>query len=207
MVEQPLHWYRKLLTEFGRTRIGLLLIRRVIWRVDLLLYRVTNGRMLVTGPVVFPTLLISMRGRKTGKTRTFPLLYHRDRERLVITSTDFRFDQGILWPRNLLANPRVRVQIGRTRGRYRARFATAVEYARYWPALLDLYPPYATYARRHGGRMLIFVLEPAQGATQHTLASAFGSVKSLQPELSFDEQVRQAKEERAAQTVRALRKQ
>lgn len=153
-------WYRTLLIEFGRARIGLLLIRRVIWRVDLVLYRLTDGRMLATGPAMFPTLLITMRGRKTGKARTFPLLYYRDTERLIITSTDIQFDKGIQWPRNLLANPRVGVQIGQKRAPYRARLATAAEYVRYWPALLELYPPYATYAQRHGGRMMIFVLEP-----------------------------------------------
>lgn len=37
-----------------------------------------------------------------------------------------------------------------------------------------------------------------------TLESAFGAVKSLRPDLSLDEQIREAKEERAARTVREL---
>ena len=38
----------------------------------------------------------------------------------------------------------------------------------------------------------------------YTLETAFGSVTSLRPDLTLDEQVRQAKEERAARAVRTL---
>lgn len=155
-----MHWYRALLVQFGHTRWGLFLIRTVIWRYDRFLYRLTNGRVVSSGPMVFPTLLLTVTGRTTGKAHTLPLLYYRDRERLILVCADASGPGSRQWPKNVLANPDVEAQIRGQTARYRARRASDDETARYWPALVEMYPPYATYAQRFA-ETIIFVLEPS----------------------------------------------
>ena len=54
-------------------------------------------------------LLLTTRGRKTGKQRITPLQFEKDQQRLFIGS--MRGEKAD-WYQNILADPRVRVQIG-----------------------------------------------------------------------------------------------
>lgn len=157
--------YRKVLIGFAQSRVGQFLTTKVVWRIDRFLYRRSGGRFLSTGQPVFPTMLVTMTGRKSGKARTLPLIYHRDGDKLIAFSGDARAQGGSQWPRNLLANPDISVQIGGETAPYRARQATDEEFTRYWPAVRANYPPYASYVRRSGESMM-FVLEPARGAAE-----------------------------------------
>ena len=157
--------YRKVLIGFSQTRLGQFFTTNVVFRVDRFLYRHTGGRFVSTGQQVFPTMLVTMTGRKTGKARTLPLIYYRDGERLIAFAGDARAQGGSQWPRNLLANPDVSVQIGADSAPYRARRATDDEFRHYWPSVRANYPPYAVYARRSGESMM-FVLEPGHGAAE-----------------------------------------
>jgi deazaflavin-dependent oxidoreductase (nitroreductase family) len=67
------------------------------------------------------------------------------------------------WPKNLLANPLARVQIGQLVGEYHARPATEEESARAMPALVKTWPAHETYRRRNG-RQYVFVFEPVRSA-------------------------------------------
>jgi deazaflavin-dependent oxidoreductase (nitroreductase family) len=154
--------YRSLLVRAGHTRLGSWLVSHVLTRIDRRLYRWSGGRVLVTGPVVFPTLLLTTTGRRSGRPRTVPVLYLRDGERIVI-GTGNTAPGGAQWPRNLSAHPEACVQVGRATLSCRARPATADEMAHYWPALVALYPPYASYERRSGVAAKVFVLEPLAG--------------------------------------------
>ena len=161
--------YRALLERIGHTRFGVFFIRTVMWRVDRVLYRLTNGRLLSLGPAVAPTLLLTVTGRVSGKEHSCPLFYHRDQDRLVVVCTDAQGPTARQWPKNVLAQPIVRVQVGSAIAQYRARLTTDDEAARYWPALVAMYPPYATYASRFSGTMM-FVLEPQNADTRASLA-------------------------------------
>src|SRR6476620_7139946 len=56
------------------------------------------------------TLLLTTRGRKTGKLRRTALFYGRDGERYVLVGSNGGKADDPLWYRNLLAEPRVEVQ-------------------------------------------------------------------------------------------------
>src|SRR5438067_1719207 len=116
-------WYRDLLVRVGQTRWGSWSIQHVVSRIDRVLYRLSGGRLLATGAMIFPTLLLTTTGRKSGRAITLPLLYLRDGERLII-GTGNTGPGGSQWPANLAANPEARVQIGRQMTRCRARRAT-----------------------------------------------------------------------------------
>jgi len=152
--------YRGLVQRLGHFRWFAALVRTLGAPLDRALYRASAGRLAITGPALFPVLLLTTTGRRTGRPRTTPVIYHRDGRRLVVSSSSFGQCRPAAWPLNLLARPRAVVELGDATASYDARPATPDEVARYWPALVALWPAHATYRRRSGRRQM-FVLEPA----------------------------------------------
>lgn len=151
--------YRRLIQRIGHTRAFAVWLRAIGARLDRALYRASNGRLAITGPALFPVLLLTTTGRRSGQPRTTPVIYHRDGERLVVACEDTGLERPAAWPLNLQAHPVTTVRLGAGSSRYRARPADAAETDRYWPALVALWPAHATYHRRSGTRH-VFVLEP-----------------------------------------------
>ena len=140
----------------GRTRLGVLFIGRAVSPLQRGLLRATGGRVSLTGRA--PVLLLTTRGRRSGKPRTVPLLYVRDGERLVVCNVNPGCERPNPWTLNLRADPRVRVEIGRRAFEATAHEASEVELNRYWPQLTKIWPAYRTFVDQ-GGRRSVFVLE------------------------------------------------
>ena len=143
--------------RLGGTRVGVVVIGRVVSPLQRQLYRSTGGRLSLTGRA--PVLLLTTTGRRTGKARTVPLLYLRDGDRVVICNVNPGFERPNPWVLNLRAQPRAQVQIGRDAITVRARPASGSELDRYWPRLAKLWPAYQAFYDR-GGKRSVFVLEP-----------------------------------------------
>jgi deazaflavin-dependent oxidoreductase (nitroreductase family) len=123
------------------------------------LYRVSGGR--VGGRMgKAPVLLLHHVGRKTGRNRVTPVLFLADGDRLVIVGSKAGAERDPAWLGNLMAHPRTTVEVARQRFPVRARMATDDERETYWPALVDIYPSYATYQRRTQRPLPVAVLEP-----------------------------------------------
>jgi F420H(2)-dependent quinone reductase len=103
----------------------------------------------VTGPGTFQsTLILTTRGRKTGRDVSTPLLYVEEARKLYVVASFGGNDVPPGWYLNLTANPEVRVERkGDARG-YRARPLSSDEAGRVWPKLLALYPTYADYQKK-----------------------------------------------------------
>jgi deazaflavin-dependent oxidoreductase (nitroreductase family) len=151
--------YRSLIQRIGHARPFAVWLRAAGARLDCALYRASDGRVAITGPALFPVLLLTTTGRRSGRPRTTPLIYHRDGVRLVVACEDTGLRRPAAWPLNLLANPCAAVRIGGRTASYSARPADKAEIERHWPALLSLWPAHATYHAR-SGRRRVFVLEP-----------------------------------------------
>lgn len=143
--------------RLGGTRLGVLVIGRVVSPLQRRLYRSTGGRFSLTGRA--PVLLLTTTGRRSGKARTVPLLYLRDGDRVVICNVNPGFERPNPWVLNLRAQPRAQAQIGRDTIPVRARPASGNELDRYWPELAKLWPAYQAFYDR-GGQRSVFVLEP-----------------------------------------------
>lgn len=148
----PLQW-------LGGTRLGVWVIKHVVAPLDRWTYRRTGGRRVSTGRPLGPILLLTTRGRRTGKDHTNPVFYVADGERLVICNVNPGFEHPNPWTLNLHANPLARVQVGQEKRAYRARKATSDEVERYWPRLVETWPAYQTHYNRSRERT-VFVLEP-----------------------------------------------
>jgi F420H(2)-dependent quinone reductase len=135
------------------------LVFKVSGAVHRMLYRLTGGKI---GGRMWnaPVLLLSVRGRKSGKRRTTPLLYSRDGERLVVIASKGGDPRHPSWFLNL-RGAEAEVQIGRERRRVRAREAEGEERERLWAQMVSLYPPYAEYQQKTTRRIPVVVLEAA----------------------------------------------
>ena len=147
----------------GATRLGVLLIGRVISPLQRWLLRRTNGRVSLTGRA--PILLLTTTGRKTGQPRTVPLFYLRDGSRYVVCNVNPGFERPNPWTLNLRSRPHAQIEVGGDTIQTVAREATSDEVARYWPALVELWPAYRRFFAQ-GGTRSIFVLEPEPVAHQ-----------------------------------------
>lgn len=95
-----------------------------------------------------PCLLLTTRGRKTGRQLTMPLIYGKDGDEYVIAGSKGGAPQNPAWVFNLEADPNVGVQVARDRFDGTARIASGSERARLWEMMVGVYPPYRDYQAR-----------------------------------------------------------
>ncbi len=148
-----------LVRRAGGTRVGVFVIGQLVSPLHRWLYRLTGGRISLTGRA--PVLLLTTTGRRTGKQRTVPVFYVRDGERLVVCNVTPPSERANPWTLNLRATPYASVQIRDRTIRCRAHPATDHELTRYWPELTEIWPPYQRFVDE-GGEQSVFVLDPVQ---------------------------------------------
>ena len=90
-------------------------------------------------------LILHTTGRRSGRTRKFPLIYGRDGDRFVIVASKGGAPTNPGWYENLIAHPDVKIQVGDKVLPVRARTATAEEKKRVWPIMTAQWPDYDTY--------------------------------------------------------------
>src|SRR5262249_46479529 len=101
------------------------------------------------GPGAFRnTLILTTRGRKTGREVATPLLYVEEDGKLFIVASFGGSDTPPGWYLNLSANPDVSVESKNGSRSYRARSLRSEEAGKVWPKLLALYPTYASYQKK-----------------------------------------------------------
>jgi deazaflavin-dependent oxidoreductase (nitroreductase family) len=126
-------------------------------RINIWLYRKTGGRLFGTMAGA-PILLLTTIGRKSGLLRTKPVLYLQDGEDLIVVASVAGQKQHPMWFRNLQANPRVSVEVGRRRTERLARIASDEERASLWPRLVVMYPAFDLYQSWTERRIQVVVL-------------------------------------------------
>jgi deazaflavin-dependent oxidoreductase (nitroreductase family) len=155
--------YVRVARRIGHNRWFSLFMKHVGSRVDRALIHASRGRLSISGPQM-PTMLLTVKGRKSGKERTVPLFYVRDGNNLVAACENFGLEVASSWPKNLLADPKARIEIGGTAADYLSRPATDEEVARNMPRLIEMWPAHDTYQERSGVRHVI-VFEPVDAQT------------------------------------------
>lgn len=111
----------------------------------------------------YPTLLLTTRGRRSGKLRRTALIYGQDKGRYLVVASNGGASKHPLWYFNLRDHPEVEVQVGAEKFRARARAANAREKPRLWRLMNDVYPTYDKYQERasKAERVIpVIILEP-----------------------------------------------
>jgi len=140
-------------------KIGTALIG-VMSRLNTWVYRISGGRLAGRFPGGAPVLLLTTIGRKSGQHQTAPLLYLQDGDTYVIVASKGGMSHHPLWFKNLEANPRVEIEVGRRKMEATARRATSEEKAALWPKLVAMYSSYADYQARTTRDIPVVIVTP-----------------------------------------------
>jgi len=107
-----------------------------------------------------PTLLLTTRGRRSGRLRRTPLIYGRDGDAYVVVGSVGGKPDHPGWYYNLTAQPEVTIQVGPDELPARARTAEGDEREALWARMTAIWPAYDEYQAKTSRRIPIVVLEP-----------------------------------------------
>lgn len=144
-----MRWLARLISALGRTRSFSVVMSRILTPFDKAVKRLTGGRTTFTA-LVFPTLVLTHVGHRSGREYETPLMYVRDDDGApVVVGTNFGQIDHPSWSTNLLANPDTRIQLD---GRDLPVRAVTVDdqevRARLWDRFDDMYAGYRSYRER-----------------------------------------------------------
>jgi len=105
------------------------------------------------------TLLLTTRGRKSGKLRRTALIYGQDGDRYLLVASNGGARNHPFWYLNLTAQPEVQVQVGADKFTARARTAGAAEKPRLWRLMAAIWPDYDRYQKRTSRDIPVVIVE------------------------------------------------
>jgi deazaflavin-dependent oxidoreductase (nitroreductase family) len=146
-----------------KTGTGTLMNKRVLRvasALNVLIYRLSRGKWLGRFPPGAPVCLLTTKGRKSGRSRTVPLLYLADGNDFIVVASQGGRPQHPGWYFNLEAGPSGALTIGSRRLTVAAQQVSEEEKAQLWPRLVEIYPPYRDYERRTTRQIPVVRLSP-----------------------------------------------
>lgn len=143
------------------------------WRLHVhrWVYQLSRGRLMGRG-VAAPILLLTTRGRRSGKARTWPLSYlpldagaegGASAAGYVVVASNGGQDRHPGWYLNLVAESLTRVHVRGRAKAMRARTAAGEERARLWERVVAGSPGYGRYQQGTTREIPVVVLEPDAG--------------------------------------------
>jgi deazaflavin-dependent oxidoreductase (nitroreductase family) len=117
---------------------------RLIGRLHAWLWKLTGGK-LGNAFGTAPFMMLTTRGRKTGRERTTPVLYLQDGADLIVVASFGGNDMHPAWYLNLERCPEAEVIINGERRRLLASQVSSEEKKLIWASLVKMYPNFAVY--------------------------------------------------------------
>jgi proline iminopeptidase len=122
-------------------------------------YRETGGEVGHSWKRGSKVLLLTTVGRRTGTSRTTPLIYEADGERYVIIASKGGAPEHPGWYLNLVEQPQVEVQVLDEVFPARARVPEGEERQRLWKLAARQWPDYDAYQQKTDREIPVVVLE------------------------------------------------
>lgn len=134
---------------------------RAMSRAHTAVYRATGGRVgrEAGGMAV---CVLTTKGRRTGERRATTLAYVEHGDAVLVVPANAGAARLPGWYHNLVAEPRVLVQVGRRVRRMRARTAGPEERARLWPRVVAASDVYERHQQRRDRPIPVVVLDPLE---------------------------------------------
>lgn len=117
-------------------------------RVHKLLYKLSGGRFGARMGWI-DVALVTTTGRKTGKQRTVPIACYPYRDSVAVSASNSGMESHPAWYLNMLANPRVTVQLGKETFEAMAEEVPADEREALWATVVKI--------NKHQGEYLAMV--------------------------------------------------
>lgn len=105
------------------------------------------------------TLLLTTKGRKSGKLRRTALIYGQDGEKYLIVASNGGSEEDPNWYLNLMEDPNVELQVGAEKFSAHARTANAKEKPRLWKIMSKIFPTYDKYQAKAEREIPLIILE------------------------------------------------
>jgi deazaflavin-dependent oxidoreductase (nitroreductase family) len=127
-------------------------------KINVLVYKLSGGRLMnaVSG---MPIVLVKMKGAKSGRMRTIPLMYVPHDKGVILVGSQGGAPKHPIWYYNLIRNPEVEITQGGKTRKMTARLVEDEEKAELWPTCVEYYPPYEEYQKRTDRRIPVFLCE------------------------------------------------
>ncbi len=130
--------------------------------VLIFLYRSSGGR--IGGRIgKNPVLLLTTKGRRSGKPRTVPVMYFMDGLTYIVTASAGGAQRNPGWFFNVRSNPQATIEVGRQRISVEGEVASQEKRAELWTRLLELAPGFAHYQKRISREIPMVILRPTGG--------------------------------------------
>jgi deazaflavin-dependent oxidoreductase (nitroreductase family) len=108
---------------------------------------------------IYPVILLTTTGAKSGLPRTIPLNYSIDGDRIVVIASKAASPTHPDWYHNLVAHPEATIEIGAEKFAVRARVAEGPERQRLFDAQAALMPFFAEYQQSTTRLIPVIVFE------------------------------------------------
>lgn len=131
--------------------------------IDRWLHRLTGGRWQL-GSVALPMLVLTVRGRRSGRVRETSLLYVPDGEEVLVVGSNFGRPEHPAWSHNLLAADAATINVRGRETTVRPVLLEGAEREAVWSLLLRAWPVYHEYEREAGRTLRVFRLRPVDRA-------------------------------------------
>jgi len=124
-------------------------------------FRANGGRVGHLGGFLkdFPILLLTTTGAKSGRPHTTPLMYVTDGDHPVVFASAAGSPRNPAWYHNLLAHPKVGVEMGGESFGAVAVVAEGAEHERLWDLAVASNPPLGAYPEKMERRIPLVTLE------------------------------------------------
>jgi deazaflavin-dependent oxidoreductase (nitroreductase family) len=106
-----------------------------------------------------PLLLLTTTGAKSGLPRTSPMMFVKDGDRLLVIASNIGAPKHPDWYHNLVAHPKVTVEVGPETYRATAVVTKGEERQRLWKMILDGYPFFAEHQAKTSREIPVIALE------------------------------------------------
>ncbi|MCX7853423.1 MAG: nitroreductase family deazaflavin-dependent oxidoreductase [Caldilineales bacterium] len=148
-------WWQRLVLRLAAHPTGARFLAHTAHRLDRPLLRLSRGHVSLTTLLTgLPTLLLTTTGARSGRPRTQPLLALPDGEGFILVASSFGRPQHPAWYHNLRRHPQALVTLNGRTAAYQAHELDGAERERCWQRAVAVYPGYALYAARAGGRRI-----------------------------------------------------
>jgi deazaflavin-dependent oxidoreductase (nitroreductase family) len=152
--------FHRVMRTFAATKVGVALLRPTANRLDKFITGATGGRRSFAGIATgVPVVILTTKGAKSGEPRTVAVYGIPHPDGLALIASNWGGAKHPAWYHNLKANPQATVSIEGDIWQVTARTATPRERDEIWAKGLAMYPGWAKYEARAGGRHIeAFVL-------------------------------------------------